>query len=66
LPHLGWGPGARAIRAGSIGLDISWKGEAPFHPPQGAGRFFPPYPQRNQRLMVPSESPWLLGLGKAI
>ncbi|MGA2955775.1 MAG: hypothetical protein ABSF48_08635 [Thermodesulfobacteriota bacterium] len=38
LPHhLGWGPGARTIRAGSIGRDITWKVECLSHPPEGRG-----------------------------
>ncbi len=64
--HLCRGPGARAIRAGSIGRDISWKVECVSHPPEGAGCFFPPHPRRNQRLMLPSGAPWLPGLGKAV
>ena len=66
LHHLGWGPGARAIRAGSIGRDISWKVECPSHPPQEVGCFPPPNPRKNQRLMVPREASWLPGLGKAV
>ncbi|MGA2958250.1 MAG: hypothetical protein ABSF48_21305, partial [Thermodesulfobacteriota bacterium] len=51
LLHLCWGPGARTIRAGSIGWDIGWdiiwKVECLSHPPEGAGCFFPLYPRRD-------------------
>ena len=64
--HLGWGPGARAIPAGSIGRDIFGKVECFSHPPEEAGCFFSPHPRRNQRLILPSESPWSSGPGKAV
>jgi len=44
------GPGARTVRAGSIGRERDWIVGGIFHPPEEAGSFFPPLPRRNQRL----------------
>ena len=57
------GPGSHDDLRGSIGRDISWKVEFLSHLSEEAGRFFPPPPRRKKRLMRPSESSWLPGLG---
>ncbi len=57
LQHLGRGPGARAVRAGSIGWDMGWRVEWIDHPPERAGRFFPPLPEEISALWCQAKRP---------
>jgi len=66
LAHLGLGPEVRAIRAGSIGRDISLAEGKISSSAAGGGGFFPPHPRRNHCLLMPSELSWLSGLRKPL
>ena len=65
--------GAPGFRPGSQGDSrrqhrpgYGWPGKYLFHPPEGAGCFFPPHPRRNHRLRMPSKLSWLPGLRKPL